>query len=209
MKNIPSAIFDLVATKPFDELTETEKKLVLSHITELDYNELHEGALIINNIVFTEGVIDENKERKELVLNSFKRKNRKLNVLQTPIALWKVAASFLITTACMYWYFNSKNVVNKNAYLTLADTVYIEKQIQGPTVFDTIYLPLEKNAVTKLVSKSGLTKSVATKQHDYETVANTGLNRLSISDLEKNINSKKGKNIKEDTLISNLGFATL
>lgn len=209
MKNIPSAIFDLVATKPFDELTETEKKLVLSHITELDYNELHEGALITNSIVFTEGISEDNKERKELVLNSFKRKNTKLNVLHTPIALWKVAASFLITTACMYWYFNSKNVVNKNAYLTLADTVYIEKQIQGPTVFDTVYLPLEKNAVTKLVSKSGLTKSVATKQHDYETVANTGLNRLSVSDLENNINSKKGKNIKEDSLISNLGFATL
>ncbi len=213
MENIPSFIFDLVNQKDFETLTAPEKTKVLAYLSEEEYNELRQGVLLSEAVVFNEQQIPGNDAQKELLLRRLKQKHQPFMWWQTPVALWKVAASFLLFGLIGYFYINAKTGHTNKKVLAQTDTVYLEKLLPAEKVYDTVYLKQTVTAVRHEKPKQQ-TASYRTPQNQQSVDDNAlpgvnNLNLLSVSDYDKVINNKKGKSMKDDTLITTIGFVTL
>ncbi|MES2379924.1 MAG: hypothetical protein V4538_02710 [Bacteroidota bacterium] len=213
MENIPSPIFDLVNQKDFEALTTQEKVKVLAYLSEEEYNELRQGVLLSEALVFNEQQIPSNDAQKELLLHRLKQKHNAFMWWQTPVALWKVAASFLLFGLMGYFYLHTKTGQNNKSLLAQTDTVYLEKLLPAEKIYDTVYLKQTVSAVKHEKPKQQAA-SYETPQNQQSVEDNAlpnvnNLNLLSVSDYDKAINNKKGKSIKDDTLITMIGFVTL
>ena len=213
MENIPSPIFDLVNQKDFETLTTQEKAKVLAYLSEDEYNELRQGVLLSEALVFNEQQIPGNDAQKELLLRRLKQKHNAFMWWQMPVALWKVAASFLLFGLIGYFSINAKTGHNNKNLLAQTGTVYLEKLLPAEKVYDTVYL---KQTVSAVKHESPKQQAVTYKTpQNHQSVEDNALpnvnnlNLLSVSDYDKAINNKKGKSIKDDTLITTIGFVTL
>lgn len=211
MENIPSPIFDLVNQKDFETLTAQEKAKVLAYLNEEEYNELRQGVLLSEALVFNEQQVPDNDAQKELLLNRLKQKHHAIMWWQTPVALWKVAASFLLFGLIGYFYINAKTGQSRTPLLAHADTVYLEKLLPAEKVYDTVYLKQAVNVVKREKPKQADYQTQQSRQQPEDNILPSvnNLNLLSVSDYDKVINNKKGKSIKDDTLITTIGFVTL
>lgn len=206
MEQLPSHLYELCEKKSFGELSPVEKNEVLQHLSEAEYNAMHEAAVFSHSLAFNKQTITGNTDHKALLLNRLKQKNKKPPFLIAPVGFWKVAASFLLL--CMvYFYFYTRKVLGPVQYLTHTDTVYIEKQLPSERVFDTVYLTRsgDKNTVAPAAKKThpSFNPNIQAKE---DLINNSNLRRLSISEYDKVQNSKKGRNIKDDSLIRSIGF---
>lgn len=210
MKNIESILFELIDHKSFDELNQEEKTLVLNQMSESAYNELYQSNLLAKSISLSAGKSKINTNQKEKVMEHFRQKQSSIPIYQTPIALWKVAASFIVSMIGLYLYMNSLKTSNYSHSLATSDTVYIEKNIQGPQIFDTVYIYTKELVHNKLYNKNKPSMSTDITQKEYHPLSEySGLHQLSVTEYNEPINNKKGNSIKEDSLISSIGFATL
>jgi hypothetical protein len=210
MKNIESILFELNDHKSFDELNQEEKTLVLNQMSESAYNELYLSNLLAKSISLSADKYKINSNQKEKVMEHFKQKQSSIPIYQTPIALWKVAASFIVSMMGLYLYMNSLKTSNYSHSLATSDTIYIEKNIQGPQIFDTVYIYTKELVQNKLSKKTKNEFSTKSSQNEINPMPEySGLHQLSVSEFNEPINNKKGNSIKEDSLISSIGFATL
>ncbi len=210
MKNIESTLFELIENKAFDELNQEEKNLVLSQMNESDYSALYQSNLLAKSISFGEDKSNINTNQKEKVMAHFRQKQSQVSILQQPIALWKVAASFVVSMMGLYLYMNTMKTTNNSNFLASKDTVYIEKNIPGPQIFDTVYIYTKELVQNKLNKKNKPLMSTDITQKEYHPMPEySGLHQLSVTEYNEPINNKKGNSIKEDSLISSIGFATL
>lgn len=215
MENIPSFIFDLVNQKDFETLTAQEKAKVLAYLNEEEYNELRQGVLLSEALVFNEQQISSNNAQKELLLHRLKQKHQPFMWWQTPVALWKVAASFLLFGLIGYFYINAKTGYNNKKVFAQTDTVYLEKLLPAEKVYDTVYLEQREGILRHEKPKQQAANYEAQQDEEKELVNDNALpnvnnlNLLSVGDYDKAINNKKGKSIKDDTLITTIGFVTL
>ncbi len=210
MENIPSIIFDLLGKKPFEQLTEQEKTLMLQHLNEAEYEELRNATLLSHSFKINEEKLPANNKQKDLLMSRFRQKNKNVALIYRPIVLWKVAASFLLILGICYFYVSLKNMNTNIQYLSQVDTIYIDKIVPAEKIFDTIYLnQIPKIRGGKKQAREVNDESEMTNSENIVIENNSGLNALSISDYDNPINNKKGKSIKEDSLISAFGFVTL
>jgi hypothetical protein len=210
MENIPNIIFELLAQKPFSELSEQEKEQVLPYLDAAAYEELRSATLLGNTMQLKQDKISINKQQKVQLMERLQQKNQKDLWYNTMVPIWKVAALFLVFFGLSYLSFFRKKSVSSSSLLAQIDTVYIEKNIPAEKIYDTVYLSVK----TKDYSQS---KGVEKQEEELENKdtfqmslpLQMGLNTLSVTDYNKSINNKKGRSIKDDSLVSTIGFVTL
>jgi hypothetical protein len=165
MHNIPDKIFSLVEQYTFAELSTAEKNLVLQHLSEEDYTELHEGFTFANaGAPITNNNFEENKTAILAAMQS-NVAPAKMNVLSN-VRMWQAAAVLFAVSSLALWLSNSKRVVNSDAVAiqkvfvhdtilqqqapliqTIKDTVYLTK-------VETKYLPTQNRVAIKKASES-------------------------------------------------------
>lgn len=210
MKNIESILFELIENKSFDELNQEEKNLVLSHMNESAYNELYHSNLLAKSISVSTDNSSINPRQKAKVMEHFRQKHARVPIYQKSIALWKVAASFIVSIIGLYLYMNTLKTKSNSPSLAARDTIYIEKSIQGPQIFDTVYIYTKELVQHKLNTKNQAFHSIKDSQTELNPMTESnGLHQLSVIEYNEPINNKKGNSIKDDSLINSIGFATL
>jgi hypothetical protein len=212
MENIPSFVFDLLETKSFAQLSETEKNDVLQYISMEEYEGLHTAAIYTKASMKNEVPVMTDSSQKDLLMKRFMEKYPHDSfemVMNKPVQLWKVAAMFLLLagSGAMMMIQAKKNAVEVQ-YITQLDTVYLEKEQKVATIYDTIYLMEEvqkKDKPARSAHKDVIYKSTGEAfPAEYEDI-----NRISIKAKDQPINTTKGSNIKDDSLINAYGFVTL
>ncbi len=207
MENIPNIIFELLAQKPFNQLSEQEREQVLPYLDALAYEELRSATLLGKAMQLNQDNWSSNAQQKAQLMERLKQKGVWYN---KQIPLWKVAALFLSFMGLLYLSFFMRKPVSSGSFLAQIDTVYIERNIPTEKIYDTIYLSVK----TKDHSQS---KTIGKQDERLENrdsfpisvPSQMGLNTLSVTDYNKSINSKTGKSIKDDSLVSTIGFVTL
>src|SRR5687767_11188795 len=97
-ENIPSTIFDWLEQQHFSALNAEQKKIVLEHFSEMEYNELRATIAGVRSTLVKEKNITRT-ERKDKVLAEFdaarNNKNAALLVFRVS-SLWRAASIFLL-----------------------------------------------------------------------------------------------------------------
>jgi hypothetical protein len=151
-----------------------------------------------------------NAANKAILMQRFREKQQQRNVLYTPIALWKVAATLLLFGLTFY-FISMRPSVKPSDELVIVDTVYIEKEMPVKTIYDTVFITENRT----LVTESHIGKHMSKQHHNETPVAvelpadNNILNRLSIEEYRQFQKNKKRRNIKDDSLIRSIGFVHL
>ncbi len=208
MEQIPNIILDLLMTKSFDQLSASEKKEVFQWMDEANYKRLFEANQLLNHVAFNENDLNTNAKNKAILIEKIRDKSRKKSIAFYPIALWKVAASFLLFGNVAYFYLHYNVKTDQPVYLTNTDTIYIERAnfLQDTQTYfhDTVGKLFYKDDSNK--AKNHATYAQA---NVYGNDPNSETHQLSVSDYEKKLNNKKGSSIKDDSLIQTIGFTTL
>lgn len=210
MENIPNIIFELLAQKPFRQLSEQEREQVLPYLDALAYEELRSATLLGKAMQLNQDKWNSNAQQKAQLMERLKQKNQKGIWYNKQIPLWKVAALFLAFLGLLYLSFFMRKPVSSNSFLAQIDTVYIERNIPAEKKYDTIYLSVKTKDHSQ--SKTIIKQEEKLENSDSFPISvpsQMGLNTLSVTDYNKSINSKTGKSIKDDSLVSTIGFVTL
>lgn len=211
MNQLPNFIFELAKLKDFDQLNEHEKKEVLQYLSREDYIQMREGTLILKPFEFNSNQLTEKHENKLALMQLLKTKKKRHQWQNTPIELWKVAASFvlLLMIGALFLKTNLKN--EKLVYLTTNDTIYIKQSPLLDTIFksivkyDTIYKKSKENTIHTNSSPTEISSNYAIEQ----ILSYDAIQAVKIETYGSTLNNKKGKNIKDDSLIQMIGFTTL
>ena len=92
MNNIPTFIFDLIQTTPFELLPETQQNEVLAHITQADYEDMYQ-AFIFEKETMNEHTL-QIKSHKEEIWNAL-QSAPKLSFWKSKIP-WQIASAILL-----------------------------------------------------------------------------------------------------------------
>ena len=118
--NLPDKIFDLVATKSYQELTDEEKNLVTEFIDEAEYNDYHR---IINDFKDLDTALDNSKRLKA----DWRKKPLVQRLLTRRIPVYQAAAAMILlffTMAVINQYEKSDSTsVNDRSQAILPDTL--------------------------------------------------------------------------------------
>jgi hypothetical protein len=210
MENIPNIIFELLAQKPFRQLSEQERVQVLPYIDALAYEELRSATLLGKAMQLNQDKWNSNAQQKAQLMERLKQKNQKGLWYNKQIPLWKVVALFLAFMGLLYLSFFMRKPVSSGSLLAQIDTVYIERNIPAEKIYDTLYLSIKTkdHSQSKTIIKQE-EKLANRDSFPISVPSQMGLNTLSVADYNKSINSKTGKSIKDDSLVSTIGFVTL
>jgi hypothetical protein len=193
MENIPESVLNLIEECSFDELTDSNQKLVLLYMNEAEYNSLHRTALILRQSA--PALPETNVKQKDELLTHFVTHHTKQStVWSTPIQLWKAASIILLLGAgwLIHWQTYQQQKVS---YITQLDTVYLEKEV-SVKVHDTVYYKEEPG-----ISYTSTTRSRPTKQTDQ-------LHHTQPAEIQPE-HKRRGISAKDDSLIQSFTFVTL
>jgi hypothetical protein len=210
-ENIPSVIFDWLEQQPFSALRETQKKTVLEHFSESEYNELHVAITGIRTTLVKDKNISRS-DRKNKVMAQFDAaqdsRNTELVVFKAS-SLWRAASIFLLLLSAWLGYrLLGNNNTTVTASVSKKDTVFVTKIQETPAaeVFDTIYVVTQPKGSSKMVTgRSTSRKTVQIVMPE----ANDGLNVLRIGDLKRTANNPRKTSLKDDSVAARYGFVAL
>jgi hypothetical protein len=212
MEHIPSFIFDLIESTSFHGLSEAQRNLVLQHMPEEEYNTLRNAAMEARRFAgHDESPQPANRIRTQLMEHLEQQQQTATlfkMIINRPVAVWKVAAMFLLLGGATILMAKMKKNVPQIRYITQIDTLYLEKE--GPRIYDTVYLTREAEYPVRSTrhSYSRVTENTSALPDPLPEHYN-GINLVPASEKDRPINNKKGVNIKDDSLISSYGFVRL
>lgn len=211
MNHLPNRIFELAQQKSFNALTETEVKEVLTYIRKTDYNDLHEGAKLGRLLEYKSPQANSQYTKKLELIKKLKAQPSNQNLLDYPIALWKVAASLLLILLIGGIYLRSNLIPKQTIYVASIDTLYIDKPALIDTIIERVIFhdTLFKDKIIMNDESMSYKKAIAIKSNEPYLLETGSIQQLKVTALGSELNSKKGKNIKDDTLINKIGFTTL
>jgi hypothetical protein len=129
-------------------------------------------------------------------------------VWNRPIALWKAAALFLLLGGgWLVFVLTNKNTVIQTSYITKLDTVFVEKEIPGEKIHDTVYIEYERKQKRNLEHLPIDNSSLPKQEINIPTM--NDINIIGIKEKDKPVNNAKGNSIKDDSLINAFQFVTL
>lgn len=157
---------DLLEQFDFNELSEQDKRYILSVMSEIEYINMRTTLKDTENFFAQAVEPNLNDSLHKFLMNYRKNENRAIKFLKHPIQLYKVAASIVIVLG-LYSFFHYSNPQGKNSLLSLHDTIFINKTDTVYSKFiDTVkvikekivYIPKEKDLIAsvKLLSNSKL-----------------------------------------------------
>lgn len=207
---IPSHIFDWLEQKNFSSLSASQQEEVLLYFSKEDYEEMHQAVSGIRS-VNEEGQAARKAMRKADLLQRFdtvhKKNTSRINLFQKPVTLWKAAAVFLLFgSAAVYATLVRRSLPVQEVLVTLRDTVYVMQEVKSDPVhiFDTVYLVKESVPTQPK-------RYVRKKDQRSEPVntAFTGINVLSVKEIDNVPNQQKHTSIKDDTLVKKFSFVSV
>ena len=208
-------VTELLETKSFEALSEDEKFLVKSHLTEDEYQRQHRLiAQFKDNLNDESESLSANDQIRVNALEALRLKNQENATKTVPlwlnykIPLWTAFAAllliFILTTPLL---FNSEIGESKsNEQLVMRDTVYIEKIVN-----DTIEIKTPADTVIKTIYTSNKNSRDEIKDLNTPVFSN---NAKTMKEAEENFmtsseemispfkfnNRSKGKSLSEDPL---------
>jgi hypothetical protein len=101
----------------------------------------------------------------------------------------------------------NKNTVIQTSYITKLDTVFVEKEIPGEKIHDTVYIEYERKQKRNLEHLPVDYSSLPKQEINIPTM--NDINIIGIKEKDKPVNNAKGNSIKDDSLINAFQFVTL
>lgn len=206
-ENIPSYLFDYLELYRFDELNKQKQDEVLKYFTKEEYEALNDVAQKLKN---TRPITNS----KEFLTLRFEKKhgvNTKSPSLSHPI-FWKWVAVFLVCgfVVIQYLIFNQNKTFSESV-THIRDTVYIVKNIISypVTTHDTVYLKYAEKIVMKPQRKENEEHVKPSQKVNTPFQQFSELNIVSIKELNDLPNNRKGRSIKDDTLLNSFEFVKL
>lgn len=214
MENIPNHLFDLLNEKDFQKLTAEEQASVLAHMDEHTYTSMRTASVFSHQFFKEEETVKANPVHLQQLLKKVEAKHltEPTIVWNKPVALWKVAALFLLLGGgWMVFILANKNQVVRTAYITQLDTVFVEKEIPAQKIHDTVYIEYERKQQrqNKHHEERLPTEYSSNPAQEVNIPPITDMNIVGLKEKDEPVNNKKGKSIKDDSLINAFGFVTL
>jgi hypothetical protein len=210
MEHIPDYLFDLLNQKDFDELTSEEHSIVLSIMDKDTYSSMRAASHAARQFLEDEYPVFIPSNQLDQILKEVERKkmDEPTIVWNRPIALWKAAALFLLLGGgWLVFVLTNKNTVIQTSYITKLDTVFVEKEIPGEKIHDTVYIEYERKQKRNLEHLPIDNSSLPKQEINIPTM--NDINIIGIKEKDKPVNNAKGNSIKDDSLIQSFKFVTL
>ena len=177
---------ELMEKKTFEELTMSEKSLVLHLVTETEYNERHKSLLQMKKELKSEA--SELKANENIRLAALQALREKQEIKKTPIIpflfsykvpVWMAAAAILLIMLLLPSVFKTGiNKLESNKQLTVRDTVYVDRIVK-----DTIKIIQASDPVIRTVYIKENT-STYTNEPLKEKVQEENLKTINVRELE-------------------------
>ncbi|MES2778672.1 MAG: hypothetical protein V4651_02135 [Bacteroidota bacterium] len=215
MENIPDQLFDLLEQKEFHELNAEEQAGVLACMDKQTYTSMRNASVLSHNFFEGEKPIDVNPAQLQQLLKKVETKHlteQPAIVWNKPVALWKVAALFLLLGGgSLIFILANQNQVIRTSYITQLDTVFVEKEVPAEKIHDTVYIGYERKQQKQHTHRAERlpTEHYLTPAQDANIPTMSDVNIVRIKEKDEPINNKKGNSIKDDSLINAFGFVTL
>ncbi|MES2558805.1 MAG: hypothetical protein V4590_03640 [Bacteroidota bacterium] len=214
MEHIPDHLFDLLNQKDFQALNPEEQSSVLAVMDEPTYASMRKASVVSRQFFAEEKSTPVKPEYLQQLLKKAeaKQQHEPTIVWNKPIALWKVASLFLLLGGgWMVFMLANKNQVVRTSYITQLDTVFVEKEVPGEKIHDTVYIEYERK------QQRQHTRGENRSHKDYSSVPTgdaslpviSDVNIVRIKEKDEPINNSKGNSIKDDSLINAFRFVTL
>jgi hypothetical protein len=214
MEHIPNHLFDLLDQKDFKTLNAEEQASVLACMDEQTYTSMRNATIVSHRYFEDEQSEVVNPKQLQYLLNKVDAQQAHETgiVWNKPIAMWKVAAMFLLLGGgwLVFMLANQHKVVH-TSYITQLDTVFVEKEVPAEKIHDTVYIEYERKHQRKQMHPEERlpSESYSTPVRETNIVSISDVNIVHLKEKDEPINNKKGNSIKDDSLINAFGFVTL
>lgn len=210
MKNdpqgIPSELFDWMEAYSFGQLDPNQRKRVLEHFGEEEYESMHLAAGALSKAARVLPPRGREKIKEEL-LTAFDRRpatNSPARWMKIQFGLGKVAALVvLFSIALTAQYIHFRNVRSEITGTVRMDTLIVQAEAPQPILIrDTVVLRGENPSVEKTTRPVAgrVTLPVAETQDLYIT---------GTDELDRPLNKPKRNSLEQDSLIGKYGFVTM
>lgn len=198
----PNELFTWMENTPFSKLSPGQKTIVLTHLAEQEYNDMHQAAKSIQTAAKKVQPKGKAAIKAELLAN-FTQPKAKIIALNTPVSLGKVAAVVVLLLSTIVWqYLTPTKPETITTYITKTDTLLVEAKTPVEEVLhDTFYIKEEAPAKKQTTPKAKFTAN--------NTPAPKDIYILGTDELNKTYNQPKHNSFKNDTLASKYGFVSL
>ncbi len=207
-ENIPTRVFDYLQVYGFEQLNRLQQEEVLTYISHEEYEQMHEAALSIKKL-------QRANNPKEMLMQRFDErypKEAKLIPLQSPL-IWKAAAVFFFFGLIyMQYLLMNTNKPLATSLASVKDTIFIVKNLVSDPlkIHDTVYISYAAPAKRHREPGPGDYRDESKLQQDNTATAHyQELNIHTIKELNSAANRKKGRSIKDDSLLNSFDFVKL
>lgn len=220
MKNetaLPEEIIELLSKSNFAGLSSGEQQMVRSSMTEMAFNELYAAQYAATQYFEADRKLSPSASLKQNLDIAFRQRHPKRpSVLLQPVALWKVAAVFLLLFSGTALYLNKNNFSNATETVFVHDTIFADKKIEVIRhIIDTVVAYQYAATATGKVQKR-VKPALPANEENRDTVRvwkarreDIGIRTLQPEDLIKDLPNRNGKSMQEDELVRTFGFARI
>ena len=216
-ENIPSHIFDWLASHDFNTLDAAQKQEVLKYITEEEYTELRNTSTLLHSGARLHQVPASNGG-KQALMDRFKDKHQ---IPQTAkpepsgwnsALFWRAAAIilFLLCGAQAYYTVKAHRSADMTAVERIIDTVYVTKNDVNATpiiIRDTIFVKPAKAEKKKELKYTAAPYD--RRMAKAEIPANMDISIVKVEDMGNTANIYKGNSMRDDSLLKQYSFVTM
>jgi hypothetical protein len=218
--NIPESVWELIATTPFELLTDAEKTIVLAAMEPEEYIALQESTARLQQAGFkAQHASFTPVGRKSELLARFDERHGKVAPSATSVRLarsvriWRAAAVFFVALSTVLLYERTHSSQPDQQLTVIADTAAkVRELVVTKVIHDTFLLMAAKE--DKQVSSKALQKAIRTGQLEQDSVSQTyslgsfrDVHIVVPSSLHDRLNRVRGTRRKDDTLADR--FATV
>lgn len=214
----PDQIWDCLAESSFDSLNEADKRLVLSHMSKDEYEEMRKSMMLLTDLSSRERSLGDGPSgRKSALMSRFdERHSKSQNALMQPrvkiqLQIWRSAAAVLLALSGFLLYERRQLSESPRISASMTDTpASIRETVVTKVIHDTFRMivsapSVDKKAFRKVVTAASALPSTRTARattevfNDVYIVAPTSLN--------DKINGVRGTRRRDDSLADR--FATV
>lgn len=185
--------------KSFDELSISEKEMLLQHLTPEAYEEYRNAFFLLKSGIKKQD-LKPDERRKTALMHAFDQKYNKksdsrfMQIINYKIPLYQTGIAAALILAFV-WFFN--NPSEKIKYVNTTDTVYVEKPVYTEVVKNQEITKNKKVLQKAVVKQSGKKIKPDEKPNYYkEYLANNILSKMqTVQEM------KRGKNIGKDSIL--------
>lgn len=217
MKNltyIPEELLDNLEQKSFEQLSESERILVLKYFSQTEYNDCH-LACQQSQLFYNQDIQPSSKVKMNLMKVFSEKHSKPSSLLQYRIELWKIAAALIPIVFVGYLTLNNHFSSKQFQTLIVHDTIVLQQKVNiAQRIIDTL-IPPKTTAQTKLRNTSkGKVAAIIEKDEDTSVFRlqqefNIGLGKLQIEEMNENLRPKNGKSMEQDELLKQFSFAKI